>query len=74
MITSTYSIALNYQVDNSKLVIPLTADVEVHHSEIRYVIKNFKAGPDRKGSVLPDITIRGKTVDGYIWTANRRAT
>jgi len=60
MITSTYSIALDFQVDNSKLIIPLTADVEVHRSEIHYVIKNFKARSDRNGSVLPDITIKKK--------------
>ena len=60
MITSTYSIALNFQVDNSKLIISLTADVEVHHSESHYIIKNFKAEPERKGSVLPDIIIKKK--------------
>jgi hypothetical protein len=60
MITTTYSIAFNFQVDNTHLIMPLTADVQVHHSEIYYVIKNFKADPARKGSVLPDIVIKKK--------------
>jgi hypothetical protein len=60
MITSTYTIAFNFPVEDSRLVVPLTADVNVHHSEIFYVISNFRTGSDRKTSVLPDITIKKK--------------
>jgi len=60
MITSTYSIAFNFQVEDSKLIVPLMAEVEVHHSETYYVIKNIKVGAGRKGSVLPDLTIKNK--------------
>jgi hypothetical protein len=64
MIISTYSIAFNLQVGDSNMVVPLTADVEVHHSETHYVIKNIKAGSHRRESVLPDLKI--KKVNG-LW-------
>ena len=64
MITSTYSIAFNLRVGDSHLVVPLTADVEIHHSDTYYVIKNIKAGSHRREPVLPDLKI--KKVNG-LW-------
>jgi hypothetical protein len=58
MITSTYTIAFNFQVEDSSLIVPLTAEVEVHHSETFYLIKNFKSTSRREQSVLPDIAIK----------------
>jgi hypothetical protein len=58
MITSTYSIAFDFRVDNSKLIVPLTAEVEVHHSETYYVVKNIKTEAAGKRSVLPDLTVK----------------
>jgi hypothetical protein len=60
MITFTYSIAFHFQVEDSKLIVPLIAEVEVHHSETFYVIKNIRTGRDRQGSILPDLTIKRK--------------
>ena len=39
------------------VLIRLAADVEKHHSQVYYVVKNFQ-GPGRPGSILPDIRIR----------------
>ena len=60
MITSTYSIAFEYQLEDSNLIVPLTADVEVHHSETYYIVKNFKTRSHRQASVLPDLIIGKK--------------
>jgi len=60
MITSTYCIAFNFQVEDSRLIVSLKADVEVHHSKTYYIIKNIRAGSKRQGSVLPDLAIMKK--------------
>jgi hypothetical protein len=58
MINRNYSIAFNFRLDKSNLTIPLTADVEVHHSEPFYVIKNFRTQLQKERSVLPDVRIK----------------
>jgi hypothetical protein len=45
-------------LDKSNLTIALTADVEVHHSETFYVIKNFRTQSQKERSVLPDVRIK----------------
>jgi hypothetical protein len=60
MITAAYSIAFDYQLEGSKLIVPLTAEVEKHHSAPHYLIKNFKAGSSIQTSILPDLTIKKK--------------
>ena len=60
MITSTYSIAFDYQMEGSRLSVPLTAEVEVHRSKTHYVIKNFKAGSRPQSSILPTLVLRKK--------------
>jgi hypothetical protein len=54
----TYSIAFTFRLENSSLIIPLTADVEVHHSDIFYVVKNFRTQSHQKRSILPDVRIK----------------
>ena len=44
MISSTFTIAFNFRVENTDLLVPLLADVEIHHSDTYYLIKNFRAG------------------------------
>jgi hypothetical protein len=58
MIKRNYSIAFSFRLDKSNLTIPLTADVEVHHSETFYVIKNFRTQSQKERSVLPDVRIK----------------
>jgi hypothetical protein len=58
MITSAYSIDFVFPLESSQLNIPVTADVEVHHSVTHYLVKNFRAGLKRDHRVLPDIAIK----------------
>jgi len=58
MINRTYSIAFNFRLDNSNLTIPLNADIEVHHSETFYVVKNFRTPSQEERSILPDVRIK----------------
>lgn len=60
MIISTYNITFDFQVGDSKLVVPLTAEVELHYSATYYVIKKIRTGSGRKETVLPDFTIKKK--------------
>ncbi len=64
MINRNYSIAFNFRLEHSNLTIPLTADIEVHHSETYYVVKNFRIQSQKVRSVLPDVRI--KKVNG-LW-------
>jgi hypothetical protein len=58
MITSVYSIAFSIRLEHSAFIVPLTAHVELHHSPVFYIVKNFKTCPDQKSSILPDLKIR----------------
>jgi len=58
MINRNYSIAFNFRLDHSNFTIPLTADIEVHHSETFYVIKNFRTQSQKEKSVLPDVWLK----------------
>jgi len=62
MTSHTYPITIIYRLDNSKLTVALTADVEVHEPETYYSIKNIRPKAEYSRSVLPDIVI--KKVDG----------
>ena len=61
MITAEYHIAFNFQIENTRFLLPMSADVEVHHSQAYYVVKNLNTGSRKP--ILPDITIRKK--DGH---------
>jgi hypothetical protein len=58
MINNNYSIAFNFRLDNSNLTVPLTADIEVHHSDTFYIVKNFRTKTQKERSVLPDVRIK----------------
>ena len=58
MIKNNYSIAFNFRLDHSNLTVPLTADIEVHHSETYYIVKNFRTKTQKERSVLPDVRIK----------------
>jgi hypothetical protein len=58
MIHNNYSISFNFRLDRSSLTIPLTADIEVHHSDTFYVVKNIRTQTQKERSILPDVRIK----------------
>ena len=58
MISSTFTIAFNFRVENTDLLVPLLADVEIHHSDTYYLIKNFRTGDNPARFILPNIKIK----------------
>ena len=58
MITDKYTIAFTFELDNGVYNVPLTADVEKHHSEVRYVIKNIRTSSYPKGAIIPDVCLK----------------
>lgn len=68
-----YKIAFDFALDNSKIVIPLTATVELHHSDPYYVISDFKSQKQREGTVFPDIKIKRKT-GGWVHLEGEKET
>ncbi len=58
MIVSNYSIAFNYPLETSGRVVPLIAQVEKHHSQTYYIVKNFRTNPGQNRSIMSDIKIK----------------
>jgi hypothetical protein len=58
MANPSYVISFKCRLDNTNLVILLTAEVELHHSRIYYVVKNFRTANPSTRPVLPNIEIR----------------
>ncbi|HEY4151630.1 MAG TPA: hypothetical protein VGM41_21975 [Chitinophagaceae bacterium] len=56
----SYKIAFDFTLDNSTIVIPLTAKVELHHSTSYYVISNFQTLRKQERTLFPDLKIRKK--------------
>ncbi len=54
----SHSIAFDFLLDNSRVKIELSADVDLHHSQHYYVIRNLKMSRQVQGPVLPDILIK----------------
>jgi hypothetical protein len=57
MITARYEIEFAFSLDEAKLALRLLAEVEVHHSQFFYIVKNIR----RKGAaspVLPQVSIQ----------------
>jgi hypothetical protein len=65
MIGEKYAISFQTRLEHTDKLISLTANVEVHHSETSYHIRDFKTFSNPSRAVLPDIQIkkvRGKWV------------
>lgn len=62
MITDKYSIRFEFMMEPTRPNIQLEADVERHHSEIYFIVRNFRGAgqPPSTHSVLPEISIRKK--------------
>jgi len=58
MITATYPIRFDFQVDSARVSITLEAEVREHHSETYYVVGNFHVPGHRDRSALPEISIK----------------
>lgn len=58
MLTSSYTIAFIYTLDNGRFNIPLIGEVEKHHSEPHYFIKNIRMKHNARASILPDIQLK----------------
>lgn len=72
MITANYEIEFAFSLADAKLAIQLSADVEVHHSELYYVVKNIR----RKGAaaqLLPPISIK-KVAAGWVHTDSGKSS
>lgn len=57
MITAHHEIEFVFSLDEARLVMQLSADVEVHHSDLFYVVKNIRR-KDRETPLLPEIAIK----------------
>lgn len=60
MITDSYAIEFDIQLEKTPIVLHLTAQVELHHSDVHYVISNFRTALQRDGSILPVMKIKKK--------------
>jgi hypothetical protein len=57
MITAHHEIEFMFSLDEAGIAIQLSAHVEVHHSDLFYVVKNIRR-KGREKSLLPEITIK----------------
>jgi hypothetical protein len=58
MITESFHIAFAFMVDPQFPEVQLTAEVEVHHSTLFYVVRNFRVPRHGDRIVLPEISIK----------------
>ena len=57
------SIQFNFTLDKGRLEVLLEADIEPHHQDIFYLVKNFRIAGHRASGILPEIRI--KKADGH---------
>jgi hypothetical protein len=60
MITDSYAIEFDIQLEKTPIFLHLNAQVELHHSDPYYVISNFRTALQREGSILPAMKIKKK--------------
>ena len=53
-----YSLAFSYAIEGGKLKVDLMADVEEHHSETWYKVKNFRIRSSDKLTQLSEVELR----------------
>ena len=58
MQVDSYTIAFNFLADDGRLKVDLLADVELHHSQPYYIIRNFKTIGRGTSSGLPEIRLK----------------
>jgi hypothetical protein len=73
MITANFPIRFNFLADSARLNIILEADVQEHHSEVFYEVRNFRVPGHVRRIVLPEIKIR-KENGQWVHTDSGQAT
>ena len=73
MNTANFPIQFNLLVEAARLNLVLEADVQEHHSDIYYIVTNFRRSGHASRTVLPSIAIR-KEGGQWVHTDSGRAT
>ena len=56
--TNSYTIAFTYFVENGKMKVDLVADVDEHHSDTWYHVKNLRTTKSGIRQILPDVQLK----------------
>ncbi len=59
MITNSYVIAFDLSLERANIVVPLVADVALHHSQPYYIVSNFRK-ENHQEVVMPKLEIMRK--------------
>ena len=73
MSIATFTISFGFLVDAARQNMTLEADVQEHHSDIFYVVTNFRIPGHGSRPVLPEIRIR-KEKGAWVHTDSGQAT
>lgn len=73
MITAAFTIRFSFLADEARLNLLLEADVQEHHSDTFYIVKNIRVAGKPDNHVLPQISIR-KQDDLWVHTDSGKAT
>lgn len=73
MITANFTICFDFLVDTARVSIPLEADVQEHHSETFFIVRNFRIPGHSNHQILPEITIRQRKGQ-WVHTDSGKAT
>ncbi|HEY4289523.1 MAG TPA: hypothetical protein VGN00_20620 [Puia sp.] len=55
---ASYNIAFDFLADEGRLKVHLQADVELHHSQPYYIVRNFRTTGREVSSGLPEVRLR----------------
>ena len=64
MHVASYNIAFDFLADDGRLKVHLLADVELHHSQPYYIVRNFKTIGRNISNALPEVRLRRS---GGLW-------
>ena len=68
-----HQIVFDFKIDQTRLQIQLMADVEVHHSDVYYVVKNFRLPGRPQGAIMPEMKIK-KVKGQWVHTDSGKST
>ena len=71
MNSSPFLVDFEFSADQGRLKVHLTADVEVHHSDVYYIVKNFRTASHEH--LLPDVRIK-KLHGNWVHTDSEKGT
>lgn len=67
MQVDSYTIAFDFLADDGRLKVHLLADVELHHSQPYYIVRNFKSIGRGTSSGLPEVRLK-RSGDHWVHT------